>query len=80
LRDFIQRYEASKEIDYEGILLRRKKIEGYKESSEKLKQEKAYQVQVEANRKEEKRRIEEQRKLFEESKENERLRKKAEQV
>lgn len=60
--------------------MRRKKIETYKETSERLKLEKSQQAQAEANRKEELRRAEEMRRLEQENIEKEKMRKQAEQV
>lgn len=76
----IEIYEHWKEKDYEQILMRRKKIENYKENSEYLKQEKLQQVQLEANKKEEKRRQQEMKRLEEENKKNELRRKQAEEA
>ena len=73
-------YNYHKNSDYERILLRRKKIETYKETSERLRMEKSQQAQAEANRKEEQRRAEEMRRLEIENAEKEKLRKQAEQV
>ncbi|VDK30957.1 unnamed protein product [Gongylonema pulchrum] len=72
-------YAYHKDADYERILLRRKKIESYKETSERQKLEKTQQAQAEANRKEEQRRAEEMRRLEQENIEKEKLRKLAEQ-
>uniref|UniRef100_A0A915Q053 Eukaryotic translation initiation factor 3 subunit A n=1 Tax=Setaria digitata TaxID=48799 RepID=A0A915Q053_9BILA len=72
-------YSYHKDADYERILLRRKKIESYKETSERQKLEKCQQAQAEANRKEEQRRAEEMRRLEQENIEKEKLRKLAEQ-
>ncbi|KAM3724649.1 Eukaryotic translation initiation factor 3 subunit [Dirofilaria immitis] len=72
-------YLYHKDADYERILLRRKKIESYKETSERQKLEKCQQAQAEANRKEEQRRAEEMRRLEQENIEKEKLRKLAEQ-
>nr|CAD2170561.1 unnamed protein product [Meloidogyne enterolobii] len=75
----IKIYLTHKDGDFERILARRKKIEHYKESTEQMKQEKLLQVQMLANKQEEKRRTEEYKKLMEENKENEQHRKLAEQ-
>uniref|UniRef100_A0A0R3S108 Eukaryotic translation initiation factor 3 subunit A n=1 Tax=Elaeophora elaphi TaxID=1147741 RepID=A0A0R3S108_9BILA len=72
-------YSYHKDADYERILLRRKKIESYKETSERQKLEKCQQAQAEANRKEEQRRAEEMRRLEQENIEKEKLRRIAEQ-
>lgn len=72
-------YLYHKDADYERILLRRKKIESYKETSERQKLEKCQQAQAEANRKEEQRRAEEMRRLEQENIEKEKLRRLAEQ-
>ncbi|VDM49542.1 unnamed protein product [Toxocara canis] len=72
-------YAYCKNADYERILLRRKKIENYKETSERLKLEKSQQAQAEANRREEQRRAEEMRRLELENIEKEKMRKLAEQ-
>uniref|UniRef100_A0A915NID5 PCI domain-containing protein n=1 Tax=Meloidogyne floridensis TaxID=298350 RepID=A0A915NID5_9BILA len=76
----IKIYLTHKDGDFERILARRKKIEHYKESTEQMKQEKLLQVQMLANKQEEKRRTEEYKKLMEENKENEQRRKLAEQA
>nr|CAD2140955.1 unnamed protein product [Meloidogyne enterolobii] len=75
----IKIYLTHKDGDFERILARRKKIEHYKESTEQMKQEKLLQVQMLANKQEEKRRTEEYKKLMEENKQNEYRRKLAEQ-
>lgn len=80
LAGHIDVYNYHKERDYEHILMRRKKIENYKENSENLKQEKIQQAQAEASRKEEIRRAEELKRLEYENKENEKRRRLAEQV
>uniref|UniRef100_A0A914ZX12 Eukaryotic translation initiation factor 3 subunit A n=2 Tax=Ascarididae TaxID=6250 RepID=A0A914ZX12_PARUN len=72
-------YAFHKNTDYERILLRRKKIENYKETSERLKLEKSQQALAEANRREEQRRAEEMRRLELENIEKEKMRKQAEQ-
>ncbi|EFO16467.2 eukaryotic translation initiation factor 3 subunit 10 [Loa loa] len=72
-------YSYHKDADYERVLLRRKKIESYKETSERQKLEKCQQAQAEANRKEEQRRAEEMRRLEQENIEKEKLRRLAEQ-
>ncbi|VDK46888.1 unnamed protein product [Anisakis simplex] len=72
-------YAYHKNADYERILLRRKKIESYKETSERLKLEKTQQAQAEANRREELKRAEEMRRLELENIEKEKMRKLAEQ-
>ncbi|VDM97595.1 unnamed protein product [Thelazia callipaeda] len=72
-------YLYHKDADYERIMLRRKKIESYKETSERQKLEKCQQAQAEANRKEEQRRAEEMRRLEQENIEKEKMRKLAEQ-
>ncbi|VDK85826.1 unnamed protein product, partial [Onchocerca ochengi] len=79
LRRHAEIYAYHKDADYERILLRRKKIESYKETSERQKMEKCQQAQAEANRKEEQRRAEEMRRLEQENIEKEKLRKLAEQ-
>ncbi|KAI1725281.1 PCI domain-containing protein [Ditylenchus destructor] len=79
LQQHIEVYEYHKETDYERILMRRKKIESYKENSENVRQEKIQQAQAEANRKEERRRAEELKRLEQENKENEKRRRVAEQ-
>ncbi|MFH4979304.1 hypothetical protein AB6A40_006013 [Gnathostoma spinigerum] len=72
-------YAYHKDTDYERILMRRKKIEMYKETSERLKMEKSQQAKAEAEKKEEQRRAEEMKRLEQENIEKERMRKQAEQ-
>uniref|UniRef100_A0A915D3Y5 PCI domain-containing protein n=1 Tax=Ditylenchus dipsaci TaxID=166011 RepID=A0A915D3Y5_9BILA len=79
LKGHIEVYEYHKDNDYERILMRRKKIENYKENTESLKQEKIQQAQAEQTQKEEKRRAEEIKRLEQENKENEKRRRLAEQ-
>lgn len=73
-------YNYHKDRDYERILLRRKKIENYKETSERMRLEKSQKAQLEAMMREEQKRAEEMRRLEMENAEKERLRKIAEQV
>ncbi|TKR78190.1 hypothetical protein L596_019040 [Steinernema carpocapsae] len=72
-------YGFCKDHDYERILLRRRKIENYKETTETQRQEKLQRMQQEAARREEQRRKEELDRLEAESKESEKKRRLAEQ-
>jgi hypothetical protein len=79
LKNAIGVYDYHRESDYERILMRRKKIESYKETNETMKREKHEKAQLEATKKEEQRRAEEMKRLEQENKENERKRRLAEQ-
>uniref|UniRef100_A0A914XEM4 Eukaryotic translation initiation factor 3 subunit A n=1 Tax=Plectus sambesii TaxID=2011161 RepID=A0A914XEM4_9BILA len=72
-------YGYHRKDDYERILSRRKKIEQYKELSERVKADKALQVELEDRKKEEARRAEEIRQLEKRNIEFERLKKAEEQ-
>uniref|UniRef100_A0A0N5ANF3 Eukaryotic translation initiation factor 3 subunit A n=1 Tax=Syphacia muris TaxID=451379 RepID=A0A0N5ANF3_9BILA len=72
-------YNYHKNKDYERMLQRRKKIENYKETSERMRMEKSQKAQMEAMKREEQKRAEEMRRLEVENAEKERLRKIAEQ-
>ncbi|KAH7710345.1 eukaryotic translation initiation factor 3 subunit 10 [Aphelenchoides avenae] len=79
LKRHITIYGHHKQEDYERMLMRRKKIENYKETNENLKKEKLKEVEAEKKKAEEQRRHEEAKRLEQENKENERKRKLADQ-
>ncbi|GMR42102.1 hypothetical protein PMAYCL1PPCAC_12297 [Pristionchus mayeri] len=60
-------YGHCKQSDYERILMRRRKIETYKESSERVKAEKTAKAAEEAAKREEQKRIEEKKRLEQEN-------------
>ncbi|CAI4227480.1 unnamed protein product [Auanema sp. JU1783] len=72
-------YERNRQMESDRILVRRRKIENYKESSERAKAERTQQVQAEMLKKEEAKRAEEMKRLEQENIESERKRKQVEQ-
>lgn len=75
-----KKYELARPTELERMLTRRRKIESYKETSERVKAERTQQVQAELQKREEARRAEEMKRLELENLESEKRRKQAEQV
>jgi len=79
LKKHITTYNNHKDNDYEHILMRRKKIESYKENTENLRQEKIMYEKALQTKIEEQRKAEEIKRIELLNKENEKLRRLAEQ-